>query len=100
MPLVSKIKSLLAEPRTRGMDIDDPRTTDLRREILKSKKPVRQIYDEWYSAIASAIPSGGGGVLELGSGAGYLGEYVPNLITSEIFYCRGIRVVCDGQKLP
>jgi SAM-dependent methyltransferase len=39
-------------------------------------------------------------VLELGAGAGFLAEYIPGLVTSEVFFCRGVSVVADGQQMP
>jgi SAM-dependent methyltransferase len=94
------LRRLLAHPLTRGMDIDDPRTTDLRTEIIKSKTFLRKIYDEWYRKISSNLPEIPGAVLELGSGAGFLGDYIPGLITSEVFPCRNIAVILDGCALP
>lgn len=94
------IKEWLAHPLTRGLDLDDPDTTNKRRQIIQEKKFLRRIYEEWYAAIAAVVPEGAGAVLELGSGAGFLEEYISGLITSEIFYCPGIRTVLDGQRLP
>jgi SAM-dependent methyltransferase len=94
------LRRLLAHPLTRGFDIDDPATTILRRKIVHSKPFLKQIYEEWYQALASSLPDGDGSVLEIGSGAGFLADYIPNLITSEIFPCDGIRLVLDGQSLP
>jgi SAM-dependent methyltransferase len=45
-------------------------------------------------------PSGDGIFLEIGSGWGGLAEHIPNLITSEIFFCPYVRAVLDGQSLP
>jgi SAM-dependent methyltransferase len=92
--------SWLSHPLTRGLSIDDPRTTELRRRIIREKPFLRKIYVEWYRFIAGAIPAGSGPALELGSGAGFLDEFVPNLITSEVFLCPGVRMVLDGQSLP
>jgi hypothetical protein len=94
------LRRLLAHPLTRGLDIDDPATTDLRREIVRSKPFLKRIYDEWYQKIAKSLPNAGGAVLEIGSGAGFLADYIPGLITSEIFPCQGVQVVLDGQALP
>lgn len=94
------LKNLLAHPLTRGMDLDDPRTTDLRTEIIKSKTFLRKIYDEWYRKICSRLPGIPGTVLELGSGAGFLSDYIPDLIASEVFLCRNISIVLDGCALP
>ena len=41
-----------------------------------------------------------GSSLELGSGSGFLKDFVPDLITSEIFHCPEIDVVLNGMELP
>jgi SAM-dependent methyltransferase len=91
-------KSLLAHPLTKGLDINDPQTT--RRQIIQEKYFLRKIYQEWYQLIAASLPGGHGAVLEVGSGAGFLKDFVPNLITSELFYCPDIRMVLSGLSLP
>ncbi|MGA2229904.1 MAG: class I SAM-dependent methyltransferase [Tepidisphaeraceae bacterium] len=148
------LRRWLAHPLTRGLDVDDPRTTELRKRIIAEKPFLRRIYQEWYEMLAGAIPplspspctqgegrgegSSGrpcslpeskcdphpnplpeygstsltagmergrdqrrsGAVLELGSGAGFLDQYIPGLITSDLFPCPGIKCVLDGQRLP
>ena len=94
------IKALIAHPLTRGLDLDDPATTGLRRRIIEDKPLLREIYTEWYAMIARAIPDGPGHVLELGSGPGFLADFVPGLISSDTFRCPGIRIVADGLHLP
>ncbi len=96
----SLLKTWLAHPRTRGLNIDDPRTTYLRRQIIQEKQFLRRIYQEWYVAICASLPPIAGPVLELGSGAGFLSEALPDVITSDLFACRGIQAVLDGQRLP
>lgn len=95
-----QLRSLLAHPATRGRDIDDPRTTELRRRIVRENAFLHAIYCEWYRHIASALPPGDAPVLELGSGAGFLEEFVPRLIRSEIFHTPGIDMVLDAHRLP
>jgi SAM-dependent methyltransferase len=90
----------LEHPLTRGLDVDDPRTTRLRRRILAEKRFLRRIYEEWYVAIAAALPPGDRPVLELGSGAGFLADFVPRLVRSEVFQTPGIDLVLDGLALP
>jgi SAM-dependent methyltransferase len=93
-------KEWLAHPLTRGLDLNDPQTTRLRRRIIREKKFLRKIYCEWYQRIAASLPSGTGPVLEIGSGAGFLKEFVPGLVTSEVFPCPGIDVVINGLDMP
>lgn len=94
------LRRLLAHPLTAGLDIDDPRVTEVRREIIRGKKPLARIYEEWYARIAAAIPSGDGRVLELGSGAGFLSASVDGVVTSDILPLHGIDAVVDGRALP
>jgi hypothetical protein len=94
------IKSRLAHPLTAGLDLDDPATTALRRRIVREKPFLRRIYQEWYELLAAALPEGPEPALELGSGAGFLREHVPHLITSEVFPCPDVDRVIDAQALP
>lgn len=94
------IKRALQHPLTAGLDLDDPATTHLRRQIVASKPFLRRIYLEWYRQIRASLPPGDGALLELGSGAGFLREVLPDAVTSEIFHCPGVHLVLDGQRLP
>jgi SAM-dependent methyltransferase len=94
------IDSFLRHPLTRGLDLDDPRTTHLRREIIQSKPLLKSIYNEWYTEIGAVIPEGSGNVLEIGSGAGFFNETIDGLITSDTFHLPWLSVVMDAQTLP
>ena len=90
---------MLAYPSTRDMNVDDPRTTLLRHEIIQKKGFLNQIYREWYARLAVNMPPGSR-FLELGSGAGFFREFVPNLITSELFSTSGVDRIVDACHLP
>jgi len=94
------IKSVLAHPLTKCLELDDPNTTELRLQIIQSKPFLRRIYDDWYRLIKSKIPEGDGLVLELGSGAGYFQKFLPSVIQSEVFLCRNVHLVADSRHLP
>src|SRR5262249_662298 len=70
------------------------------RSIIREKSFLRKIYQEWYASIVAGLPPCEGPVLELGSGAGFLGDYIPSLITSEVFSSPGISIVLDAHSLP
>jgi SAM-dependent methyltransferase len=91
---------LLAHPLTASLKLDSPETTKLRKQVIQSKPFLKAIYDEWYAVLTREVPPGEGGVLELGSGAGYCNKFIPGLITSELFECPGISLVADAQRLP
>ena len=94
------LKSWLAHPLTRNLDIDDPQTTYLRQRVIQEKIFLKRIYEEWYRAIIEVLPSGQGLVLELGAGGGFLRDFIPDLIASELFYCPNAKIVMDGLRLP
>lgn len=66
------------------MDVDDPRTTELRLEIIRNKRFLYRLYEEWYDLIRCRLPSVDGPVIELGSGAGFMKERIPGLITTDV----------------
>src|SRR5580704_17195780 len=98
--MVEGIRRLLAHPDTRDLSIDDPQSTERRRGIIQGNRFLWRIYDEWYRLISAGIPEGPGRVFEIGSGAGFLGQYVPDLIASEIFPCSDIEIILDASQLP
>jgi SAM-dependent methyltransferase len=90
----------LAHPLTRGLDLDDPRTTRERRQIVRSKRLLCGVYEDWYRAIAASLPAGEGALVELGAGAGFLDRCVPGLVRSEVFWCPWTDIALDGGRLP
>jgi SAM-dependent methyltransferase len=80
------------------MNIDDSQTTALRLQIIRTKPFLRKLYEEWYRDIATHFPSDTR-VLELGSGAGFLKEFIPQLITSELFSAPGVERIIDAQAI-
>jgi SAM-dependent methyltransferase len=94
------LRRWLAHPDTRGLDIDDPRLTQSHRKIILEKSFLRQIYQEWYQAIAASLPVGNDPVLEIGSGAGFLQEFIPGLVRSEVFNCPGMDVILNAMTMP
>jgi SAM-dependent methyltransferase len=94
------LRRWLAHPLTASLPLDHPDTTELRNQVIDSKPFLKCIYDEWYSMLARELPSGEGQVLELGSGAGYCSQFIPGLITSEVFPCSRASVLLDAQQIP
>jgi SAM-dependent methyltransferase len=98
--LGKRIRSALETPATRGLPVDDPHTTLARRDVLRRKAFLRKIYLEWYDLILAALPEGPGRVLELGSGAAFLKDLLPPLVTSEVVAWEGVSLVADARSLP
>ena len=94
------LRNLLLHPLTRGMDLDDPKTTSLRKHIILEKPLLKGIYEDWYKTICHHLPAIDGPVLEIGSGAGFLKSYIPDLITSDIMPIAGNDISCSALQLP
>lgn len=94
------LRELLQNPLTKGHNLDDPATTNLREQVLAKNTFLTKIYKEWYSALLSHIPVGNEFVLELGSGAGFNRAHFPDMIRSDIQLVKNVHLVCDSQYLP
>lgn len=105
------LRHLLELPQTRGMDVDDPRTSVLRKAIIQEKGFLRHIYMEWYAHLARAIREReqrqcGGIVLELGAGGGFFSEYCRQrrlpwrVLTSDVLPLPNLDLALDACSLP
>lgn len=94
------VQRMLAHPRTRGLDLDAPETTALRRQIVVSKPFLSRVYSEWYARLLSVLPEGPELVLEIGAGGGFLKDFSPEIVVSEVFPVPGVDLVADAALLP
>lgn len=97
---MSIVSTLLSHPLTRGRDLDDPNTTELRKTIINNKPFLKKVYKYWYSEIKKNLPPVDGSVLELGTGAGFLKDVIPNLITSDLMPVEGTDLTCSAIEIP
>jgi SAM-dependent methyltransferase len=93
------INSLLAHPLTKTLSVDDPRTTEIRHEIIQSKPFLKSLYQEWYKLIIQGLGDSKN-VLEIGSGAGFLKSFIPSIFTSEVMEVKNVDLVADATQLP
>ena len=95
------IHRLFSHPSTHDVDLDAPENTLRRAGIIQSKPFLKQFYQDCYRSISKLLPEKiNGPVIELGSGGGFLKEYIPDLITSEILAIPTVDVQFDGQSMP
>lgn len=97
---MSLLNSLLSNPLTQGLNLDDPQTTELRKQIILSKPFLKKVYQKWYNLLVANLPPIEGTVLELGTGAGFLRDYIPGLLTSDIIPIENCDVACSALQLP
>jgi len=97
----SRLRSLLAYSETRNLDLDDPQLTWLRYRIIAQDPFLRQIYQEWYRLLADAVSgSMSGPIIEVGSGAGFLREFIQEALTSDVILAPEIDLITDARRLP
>lgn len=92
------LKNKLYLPEVANLSLDDPALTAKHREVIKKKAFLRRIYIEWYNLLASTLPSGPGDVLEIGSGGGFMREFLPDLVTSDVIPCTGVDMLMDACR--
>lgn len=98
--MVGLLGRALSHPATRGLDLDSPETTALRRQLILEKPFLREVYLDWYRRIRERLPSGSGEIVEIGAGGGFLEQEISNLIKTETFWVPQLDLVADAQALP
>ena len=81
-------------------ELDNPSIHTFRRKVIEKKKFLHNIYRDWYQLINSKLQPASKVVLELGSGAGLIKDFIPGALTSDIIFLPFINLVLDGRKLP
>lgn len=95
--------SWLKIPQTRTItDLDDAATTELHRNILRSKPFMKRLYRDYYEEFAAAVgeDSGKKVLVELGSGGGFIKEVMPTVITSDVLALAHVDKVFSALDMP
>lgn len=80
----NSILACLAYPETQEICLDSPEASLKHWRIIREKPFLYKIYHEWYQSIAAALPQSDKPALEIGSGGGFMRDYVKGLICSDI----------------
>jgi len=103
-PWVSIRDSLLTQlqyPELRGVPVDSPEMTLLRRELLDRNACARFSFERWYREIGGIVLTAPDGLrVELGSGGGFLDQFIGSLIKTDVVDFPFIDKVCDAERLP
>jgi SAM-dependent methyltransferase len=94
------IGSWLVHPMTRGLEMDNPRSAFLVQRVIREKPFLRHVYEEWYRSLADALPNGHEPVIEIGAGPGFLQQFIPDIISTDIAMSPGIALAADATRLP
>jgi len=98
--MFNRIKSFFIHPLARHIDMDPNESISEKKKIILHNRFLNRIYTEWYEELASLIPMGSGSIIELGTGPGFLEQFIPHLITSDIVFHKDINIVFDGSEFP
>jgi len=81
---------------------DDPETTNiLHRKIIMGKPFLYQLYKDWYqifNSYVNTLPRGT--LLEIGSGAGFIKEIIPDILVSDVLTLSNLNFILSAEKLP
>jgi len=69
-----------------------------RKQIWKSKKILKRLYNNWYRIIGNDLRPGS--ILEIGGGSGNLKEFFPHAISSDVLFTPWADAVLDAHYLP
>ena len=94
----------LTHPCLRGLELGSAEWFAAQRAMIDSKPAVKRCYDLWYRQLlqdADSAPAEFGArlVVEIGSGASYLRELRPEIVTSDLTPGH-VDVALDGRALP
>lgn len=78
----------------------DDKDSIVEHSVLIRRKPILyKIYKKFYTILSSAsVPSGK--KIELGSGGGFIKQFISNIITSDVILSDGIDKVFSATKIP
>ena len=97
--LKKRLQMCLRQPLSRGLNLDTPEATLRSGEIIRNKPFLKRFYWDCYQYIKDHIPPDGNGVvLEIGSGAGFLKDRIPGLVSTEILQLPTVDIVLDARK--
>jgi SAM-dependent methyltransferase len=98
------LRKWLAEPETRDLDINGVELSTAHRRVLQKKKMLRALFAGFYRRCRAAderfFGLTPGGRLEIGSGAGIIKQYDPQVITSDIKPLPFVDLVAPAERLP
>jgi SAM-dependent methyltransferase len=99
--LLDRLREAFNYPELRGLDLDGLEITIQRREIARRDPPTRYAFSLWYQILAEAGKDTPKGLhVEVGAGGGFLEEFVPDLIKTEVEKFPFTDVVCRAEDMP
>lgn len=89
-------------PEVRQLALDAPESLQVHRRLIYGKTFLRRLYTEHYRGFLDlfAPPLNDKLLVEIGSGAGFIKELHPGVVTTDIVAGEGIDKICWAHQLP
>lgn len=81
--------------------LDDPRLTESRRNIILGKPFLKKLYTDWYADLKKRLDKAPPGKkVEIGSGAGFFKQVMPDILTSDILPLSYTDYTFSAENMP
>ena len=98
---LGRLRAAFSYPQMRGIDLDSAEATIRRRSIAREDPPTRFAFELWYRRLQYVTQDAPTGKrIELGSGGGFLEEYIPALVKTDVLQFPFTDLVCQAEDLP
>lgn len=85
----------------KNLDLNDKMSTVIHQKIIKKKKFLNKLYNDFYNIFKKESVSVPKGLkVEIGSGGGFLKEIIPDVITSDVIDIPNVDKVFSAEKMP
>ena len=87
LALAPLLKGLWQHPLVKGLEVDAENAITVHRRMIEAKPLLKQHYIRWYRECLPAYEATrhlGGALVEIGSGAGFLEEFIPDLVKTDV----------------
>jgi len=99
--LRDRLLSRLQYPELRGVPLDSAEMTIRRRALVQRNASARFSFERWYTELSRLAAEAPEGLrVELGSGGGFLDQFVPAVIKTDVIELPFVDKVCFAEELP
>jgi len=99
--VLNYIKKFLISKKKENDELDSSDTNETNKVILNKNLILKNFYKDCYKIFKGEIKDSDQlKILEIGSGAGFIKEFIPNAITSEIIQLEGVDLTINAERLP
>ncbi len=98
--MADRLKRALELPEVRGLDRDSPELLRIHGELIRRKLFLRALYGQHYREIGrrlAGLPEGP--VVEIGSGGGFVKEFLPDAVTTDVHPGPHVDRVMTAERL-